>query len=235
MKMIHLGLGMLLLFNSTAFAEDLKPSSQLEEQISTTLADELGADRISIRLDRGNEYPENSKVLNQGTIAIHNIDRVKHTFDITLTSPSNDQNANPEVDHIKGSFETWKQIPILKTSIDKGQLIYEDSLTSEWVKTSSIPRDASTQNSQIINSVAKHRLSEGKIIRSRDIEQPILVKRNDIVSVVYKMQNLSLQSQAVALDDGAKGARIRLRNTESKKEFMGIVDDQHTVLIPSAG
>ncbi|MBL0318550.1 MAG: flagellar basal body P-ring formation protein FlgA [Alphaproteobacteria bacterium] len=225
--------GMMLMLSEAALAEGSEHQSQLEEQISTAIADEIGADRISIHLDH---TPATlSQSLDQPVLAVNHVDRSKHTFDITITYPAASESSSLPADHLKGSYDTWKQVPLVKIPIEKGQVIHEESLTTQWVKTSTVPHDTATQMSQITNSVAKRSLAEGKWVRTRDIEQPVLVKRNDLVTILYKTQNLTLQSQAIALEDGSKGDRIRLKNAESKKEFMGIVDDQHTVLIPTSG
>ena len=58
-----------------------------------------------------------------------------------------------------------------------------------------------------------------------------MVKRGDVVNLVYLRGNLRITTQAQALSDGEPGATIAVRNLQTKKQVYAIVKDGSTVEI----
>ncbi len=58
-----------------------------------------------------------------------------------------------------------------------------------------------------------------------------MVKRGDVVTLIFSRNNLRITTQAQALADGEPGATIPLRNLQTKKQVFGIVKNGNTVEI----
>ena len=56
----------------------------------------------------------------------------------------------------------------------------------------------------------------GRPVRRSDIEYPKLVKRNAMVTIVYKVPGMILKSKGKALADGTKGQMVPIMNLRSK-------------------
>lgn len=82
-----------------------------------------------------------------------------------------------------------------------------------------------------MNKEAKKYLKEGKIVTDRDIGEKILIKKNDLITVVYKTDKMQITARGQARQDGVKGERIEVENTKSKKVLVGTVVDAETVYI----
>ena len=58
-----------------------------------------------------------------------------------------------------------------------------------------------------------------------------MVKRGDVVNLIYTRGNLRIATQAQALADGEPGGTIAVRNLQTKKQVFAIVKDGTTVEI----
>ncbi len=63
----------------------------------------------------------------------------------------------------------------------------------------------------------------GHKIEAHYLSQPILVKRNTQVSMIYRFGAMQLTAQGRALQAGAKGETITVMNTSSRKKITAIV------------
>jgi len=67
--------------------------------------------------------------------------------------------------------------------------------------------------------VAAHALPEGKILMENDWVEPVLVKRNDMVTILYEHHGISITVEARAMDNGVNNAVIAVQNLSSHKIF----------------
>ncbi len=88
-----------------------------------------------------------------------------------------------------------------------------------------------TDLAQIDGKVAKRTLVPGKLIPIAALRQAWVVEQGKPVEVVYSLNNLSISLTAVALESGAVGDFVRLRNPDSGKTFSGTVLANGTVAV----
>ena len=116
-------------------------------------------------------------------------------------------------------------------NIDKGELITPDMLKTITVRMNRVKPMFVTEKDKLVNKEAKKYLKEGKIVTDRDIGEKILIKKNDLITVVYKTDKMQITARGQARQDGVKGERIEVENTKSKKVLVGTVVDAETVYI----
>jgi len=66
-------------------------------------------------------------------------------------------------------------------------------------------------------------IREGRRIRRTDLRQPILVRRNALVDIIYRRGSLVIRGEGRALRDGGKGEAIRVMNLDSRTIVTGRV------------
>jgi flagella basal body P-ring formation protein FlgA len=71
----------------------------------------------------------------------------------------------------------------------------------------------------------------GRIVTWRDIARRPLVKKGDMVEVSAIEGVLSITMKAMALQNGAQGEAVTLRNLESRKDFTAFVIDENRVQV----
>ena len=71
----------------------------------------------------------------------------------------------------------------------------------------------------------------GRTVTWRDIARRPLVKKGDMVEVSAAEGSLSITMKAMALQSGAQGEAVTLRNLESRKDFTAFVIDENRVQV----
>lgn len=71
----------------------------------------------------------------------------------------------------------------------------------------------------------------GRTVTWRDIARRPLVKKGDMVEVSAAEGNLAITMKALALQNGAQGEAVTLRNLESRKDFTAFVIDENRVQV----
>ena len=132
---------------------------------------------------------------------------------------------------VSGKFYVLGDAYVPARPIDKGEVISQDMLKVIPVRMNRIKPNFVVDADKLVNNEAKKYLKEGKIITDRDIGPKILVKKNDLVTLVYKTDNMQITVRGTARQDGAKGDKIEVENSKSKKILIGVVEDADTVNI----
>jgi flagella basal body P-ring formation protein FlgA len=101
-----------------------------------------------------------------------------------------------------------------------------------------IPREMTSVNNdffhspeQVVGQVLSKGVGPQEIITPRHLSQQPLIKRGDLVTVVFDQDGLEISTKGVAREQGYLGKTIRLLNPRSKKEFQGLVVDAKTVKV----
>ncbi len=74
-------------------------------------------------------------------------------------------------------------------------------------------------------------VNTGRTVTWRDIARRPLVKKGDMVEVSAAEGSLSITMKALALQSGAQGEAVTLRNLESRKDFTAFVIDENRVQV----
>ena len=78
--------------------------------------------------------------------------------------------------------------------------------------------------------VAAHPLSEGKILMENDWVEPVLVARNDLVTILYDHHGISITVQGKAMANGVRNEVIAVQNLTSHKIFNARVVDERSLV-----
>lgn len=120
-------------------------------------------------------------------------------------------------------------IPVPQRRIEAETIIKHDDITEIAVDGKRLSPTVIRDRRNLVGMAAKKPLEENKIINTYDVAAPLLVKRNDLVTMVVKSKVMQLTAQGRALENGAMGDVIRVLNTGSKKTVEGIVTAAGTV------
>lgn len=171
-----------------------------------------------------------------GSFVIRNlrIDRRSGRFSGLLTAPG----ANPPVRlNLYGRIQNIVAVPVLTRRIRKGAVIRDADVEIRKIVGSGVPQYALLERSEIVGMAARYTLRPGVTIRKSDVRQPILVNRGDLVTMEIRTPYILITARGRALDSGARGDTIRLRNTQSKKtlEAKIVGPGRVTVMVSNTG
>jgi flagella basal body P-ring formation protein FlgA len=110
---------------------------------------------------------------------------------------------------------TWSR------SLAAGEVVQPEDLV--WGKAAMAPADAPNDPDAVVGLAARRALRSGAAVASRDVSAPQVIKANDIVTLVFEDQGISLSLQAKAMTGGAVGETIGVQNVASKKIVQAVV------------
>ena len=82
---------------------------------------------------------------------------------------------------------------------------------------------------QIVNMVARRTLVPGRPIHLSSLREPHVVKRGDSLTMIFSNAGLSIVGTVVALQPGATGKTIRVRNPDTGAVITGVVQADGTI------
>jgi flagellar basal body P-ring formation protein FlgA len=134
-----------------------------------------------------------------------------------------------------GLTSTVQASPMLTVSaqqIERGSIVSANDLT--LVDSAGQPRRLGTLDSAaIIGKEARRTITAGQPIYGQDVQAPLLVKRNQSVTIVLSRGGLAIAASGKALSDGGLGAAVRVQNISSKQIVEGTVAADGVVRVAS--
>lgn len=161
-------------------------------------------------------------IASRGNFAIRDlrVDARSGRFSGLLTAPG----ANPPVRlNIYGRVQKLVAVPVLTRRIRKGMVIRDADVVVRKIVDTGLPQYALLERTDIVGMAARYSLRPGVTIRKGDVRPPILVRRGELVTMEIRTPYILVTARGRALDSGARGDTIRLRNTQSKKKLEAIV------------
>ncbi|MEY2597975.1 MAG: hypothetical protein RLZZ142_234 [Verrucomicrobiota bacterium] len=127
--------------------------------------------------------------------------------------------------------ELWQEVWVASQRLDRGQLLSPAVIVPQRVdllKESAQPLPADTELSgfELAQTV-----QQGRPLSKRDLVERSLVRKGQFVDAVAKEGGLSIRMRAMALEGGAAGTVIRVKNLDSNKEFVGQVINENQVQV----
>jgi flagella basal body P-ring formation protein FlgA len=166
-------------------------------------------------------------------------------FSVTITDAPNDGLASSFVVGVKvvsaaevvGEWQLAVRAQLLQDMwaasgrIERGQAIDRTQLAAQKVdvlrdRQAFIPVDVDPATLETVQTINSPRL-----LLRRDVAERPVVRKGQVVEVVAKQGLLAISMKALALEPGAMGALIRLRNIQSQKEFSGQIINENKVQV----
>ena len=85
--------------------------------------------------------------------------------------------------------------------------------------------------SEVLGLEARTTIYPGRPIRHDDVGPPALIERNEIVTLIYTSNGLSILTEGRSLSRAAAGERARVMNLSSRKSVSGIVRPDGSVMV----
>jgi flagella basal body P-ring formation protein FlgA len=127
--------------------------------------------------------------------------------------------------------ELWQDVWVSTQRIDRGMVLDSGLLTQkrldvlrEFVMPLTVDHDL--QGFEVNQTV-----QSGRPITRREIVERTVVKKGQLVDAVASEGGLNIRMRAIAVEGGAAGAVIRVRNIDSQKEFVAQVLNENQVQV----
>ncbi len=130
-----------------------------------------------------------------------------------------------------GRFEEIMSIPVLKRNIRNGDAISVSDIELVPFAVSRVSSNTITDMRMLVGKSPVHSISARRPVRANEIESPTLIKKNAVVQINYSTPGLQIITAGQAIEDGALGDIISVRNVNSKRIVRAIIEDEANVKI----
>jgi len=130
---------------------------------------------------------------------------------------------------VQATLEEWREMPVARRPLARGSVIGAADLVMARMNMSALPRDAANNDSGIVGLRLNQEIAPGEVFRKQHLFIPPLVEAGQRVSLVYRSRLLEASAVGIALQQGAKGDVVSVRNENSKKVVSGVVTESGVV------
>lgn len=132
---------------------------------------------------------------------------------------------------VRADVDAYVEVLTVATDIPRGRPISISDLEIQRQALSKVPSGVLTSPDEAIGMISRRTLFPGMLLTNRNIEAPVVVRRNQVVPVLLKSGALTVQAQGRALANGRVGDLINCANLNSREEFQGIVRQDGVVVV----
>lgn len=118
---------------------------------------------------------------------------------------------------ISGRAIEMVEVPVPARAIARGESITQGDLLVERVPRHQLQPGALVGLDQAVGQAARRGLRAGVPVTADMLMEPILVSRNDVVTIVYRAPGLTLTSRGRALAAGSRGDLVSVINSQSNR------------------
>lgn len=132
---------------------------------------------------------------------------------------------------VTGSISESREIAVLANDIERSEPVQAKDIVFVKRPAGQVGADIVTDAADLVGMLPRRALRAGEPIRQADIAKPLLVDKNQLVTVTYAVKGLSLSMRGRAQAGGAKGETVRVQNPQSKRIIEGIVSGPALVTV----
>lgn len=160
-----------------------------------------------------------------------NYDSRNGRFDVTLGLPSSLLLRRHPAHFTGAAIQTVDAVSV-DHPIERGEVLQASDLTVLRRPKAQSGGLADTKGA--VGLAARRQLRPGQAIQVADLMKPIVVQRNDTVTLVYEAPGLVLTLRGQAQEAGALGDTINVLNQQTKRVVQGVVSGPGRVMVANA-
>ena len=136
---------------------------------------------------------------------------------------------------ISGRADLVVSVPHLTAALSSNQIIRPENVEMRQVPVRTADTGSFSSLDQVIGMELKRPARAGKMLQPGDLRRPVLISRNEAVTIVYRKGPMTLTVKGQALDDAASGENVQVLNLMSNKVLSAVAADQGLVTITDFG
>jgi flagella basal body P-ring formation protein FlgA len=219
-----------------AFAEAVLPPGQpldqatVEALIGEALAARGVAGPLSLRVDRP-ALPLPNQATRPIALTVAALDHEPRSGRYRARLAAKLPDGASSTIEVAGLAEELVEVPVLGRPLAEGQTIAAEDLIRRPLPASALRADSLLSAAELVGQAAARPLAAGRPLRSRDIAVPQLIRRGDVVKIVYATGGLEIVTAGIALEPGPRGAMIQVQNAASGETRRGTVSGLRRVVV----
>jgi flagella basal body P-ring formation protein FlgA len=135
---------------------------------------------------------------------------------------------------VAGRVEAMVDLPVLNRHMMPGEIIAERDIAWQRVSARRATTTAISRLGELVGQTPRRPIASGQPIRMTDVVPDYLVQKGDVVTILLQNGKMTLTARGTALQRGARGDVIRVRNSQSRKTIEGQVASPDMVIVRPA-
>lgn len=132
---------------------------------------------------------------------------------------------------LRAVADEWRLMPVATRPLPKGVMITANDIQLQKVNGTSVGRDIVENIGDLIGRSVTKDIGQGEMFRAGAIVLPPVVTAGSRVTVIFREKRLEATASGVALESGAAGQDIRVRNEQSKRVITARVSEPGLVIV----
>jgi len=132
---------------------------------------------------------------------------------------------------VAGSYYEAARLPVPRRPVAAGEVISPGDIELVSIRGRRLPPDAVQSAELAVGKAARRTLRTGEPIRLADLQQPMLVVKKSLITLMVQSPYMTITTQGRALEDGALGDTVQVANVKSGKTVVGVITGPDTVLV----
>jgi flagella basal body P-ring formation protein FlgA len=132
---------------------------------------------------------------------------------------------------LTGRATAMLDVATVAASVARGATLKDADIVMERRPRAQLGRDVITERGKAVGMAARAGLEPGRPLRAGELMKPLVVMRNEQVTLVYRIPGIMLTVRGKATEGGAVGDVITVLNEQSKRMIQGeVVGPGHVVV-----
>ena len=139
--------------------------------------------------------------------------------------------AGAEGVRVTGRVRHMVDVPVLIRAVAPGETVTAQDVGRALLASDRLTQSFVTDPAELVGKTPRRTIRPSEPIRPVDVQTPVLVRRNELVTIVLQTPGVMLTAQGKAAEEGGKGATIRVANTKSGRVLDAVVTGPATVAV----
>lgn len=204
------------LLSVNLFAEQYEPISHLKEIAKTYVIKNVGiepGESIEVLVNQSNspiQVPVCGKIIEANFPDNYNKEQMT-SVELACNGPASWHVLVPV------EVQIFSNVVIAKRTLTPKETIREEDLDFTVTNKNRLYSGYFKQKEDVVGKVSNHLITAGTILTPKSVQSPILIHRNQAISIISKSNAIIVTMQGVAKSDGALNEMIKVFNPSSKK------------------
>lgn len=128
-----------------------------------------------------------------------------------------------------GRYQEMTLLPVLKRPMKYGETVAESDIDYREFPAMRMRADIVSEPKDMVGLSPRRLVSPGRPVRTLELATPAVMKKSAMVQMTYRTPAMEIAVAGQALDAGAKGDVITVRNLTSKQVVRAVILDEKTV------
>ena len=133
--------------------------------------------------------------------------------------------------YVPVTIARYANVYIAGNALMKGDKVTPEDLRLVRMDISKLRVRPMSDSTDIVGMLARRNISRGSVFSTRYLKMPAIIKKGDMVNIVASLSGINIRMKGKAMVAGARGERIQVRNSSSKRMVEAVVINASTVKV----